>query len=479
VNSGGQLYITGNQPIVGEALTLNGVGDGNGALRKGGAGLTTFGGSVTLAGDSTIGVDGGATIALTNTPALTGPGVLTKNGGGTLAMNSASTYAASIILDSGVLGYSANGAFGSGNVGTTPTSTGRILLADGTILTNTVTVDSVNPGTALGFIMVADNTNGTVTTVSSPLTFNADALSGGDIVGPTTSGYLSFTGPINLGGVATALSIRLGNARFSGGGTYSEIQVRANTTSLGANNGIPATAVMDLAGNGSPTVPTYFNLNGFNQTLAGLKNTVGPANLGVVTNSGAAATLTLDLGAGGPFSFSGNIAGNLALGLNSGTQILTGMNSYTGNTTINGGTLEITQPTLAANSTVTIASGAILQLDFGVTNTISALVLNGVNQPGGVYNTTTSPSFITGPGSLLVSAVATNPTNITAVVNGNQYVLSWPASHKGWTLQAQTNSLNVGISSNWATVPDSTATNQISVPINPANGSVFFRLTYP
>ena len=199
----------------------------------------------------------------------------------------------------------------------------------------------------------------------------------------------------------------------------------------------------------------------------------GPANLGVVTESSSvAATLTLDLGVGGPFAFSGNIVGNLALRLNAGTQILTGTNSYTGNTTVSGGTLEIVQPTLAAGSTVIISNGAILQLDFSVTNAISALVLNGVNQPAGVYNSSTSPTFITGPGSLLVSPVATNPTNITAVVNGNQYVLSWPASHKGWRLQGQTNSVNVGLSNNWATVPGSTTTNQISVPINPANGSV-------
>ena len=478
VANGGQLYITGNLPIGAEALTLNGSGDINGALRKGGAGLTTYGGTVTLASDSTIGVDTGATITLTNAPGLIGSGVLTKNGAGTLAFNTANTYSSGTILDAGALNYNTAGAFGTGSVTTTPTSTGRIVLGDGTTFTNSVTTDSVNPGTALGFIMTGDNTNGTITTVSGPVTFNADAISGGSLVGPTTSGYLHFTGPVNLGGSALALSIRLGNVRFSGGGTYPEIQVRANTTSLGANNGISSTAVMDLAGNGSPTVPTYFDLNGFNQTLAGLKNTVAPANLGIVTNSGAATkTLTLDL-AGNAYSFSGNLAGNLALILNSGTQILAGTNSYSGNTTINGGTLEISQPTLAAVSTVTVASGAVLQLDFAVTNKVSGLVLNGVNQPAGVYNNASSPLYLSGPGSLLVSSVATTPTNITAVVNGNQYTLSWPASHIGWQLQAQTNSLNVGLSSNWSPVPGSTTTNQISVPINPANGSVFFRLSY-
>jgi autotransporter-associated beta strand protein len=480
VANGGQLYITGNLPIGAEALTLNGIGDANGALRKGGAGLTTYGGTVSLASDSTIGVDGGATIELAGVPGLTGPGVLTKNGGGTLALNSAGTYSSGTILDTGVLGYNANGALGSGGVTTTPASTGRIVLGDGTALANSITADSVNPGAALGFVMTADNTNNTVTTVTGPITFNADAASGGHFVGPTTSGRLDVSGPVNLSGFATALSVRLGNARFTGGGTYPEIQVRANTTSLGANNGIATTAVMDLAGNGSPTVPTYFDLNGFNQTLAGLKNTVGPANLGIITNSGGTiSTLTLDLGVGGPFSFGGNLVGKLALTLNSGTQVLAGTNAYAGNTTVNGGILEIAQPTLAASSTVTVAGGAVLQLDFAVTNKVFGLVLNGVNQPAGVYNSTTSSPFLAGPGSLLVSPVATNPTNITAVVVGNQYQLSWPASHTGWSLQAQTNNLSTGLSGNWVTVPGSASVNQINVPINPANGSVFFRLIYP
>jgi autotransporter-associated beta strand protein len=424
-------------------------------------------------------VDGGATLTLTNVPGLTGSGVLTKNGAGTLALNSANAYTNGTILDIGILAYNASGALGSRPVGTTPTSTGRIVLGDGTTLTNSISADSVNPSAFLGFLMTGDNTNSTVTTVSGPITFNANALTGGHFVGPTTSGRLNVTGPINLGGFATALIARVGNLRFAGGGTYPEIQVRANTTSLGANNGIATNAVMDLAGNGSPTVPTYFDLNGFNQILAGLKNTVTPANLGVVTNSGAAATLTLDLGGGGPFSFSGNVVGNLAIRLTAGMQVLAGTNSYTGSTTVGGGTLEIVLPTLAAGSSVSIASGATLQLDFGSTNQVAALVLNGVNQPAGVYNSTTSPAFISGSGSLLVSPIATNPITINAVVNGNQYTLSWPSDHIGWRLQAQTNSVSVGLSTNWATVLGSTTTNQISIPINTANGCVFFRLSYP
>jgi hypothetical protein len=76
----------------------------------------------------------------------------------------------------------------------------------------------------------------------------------------------------------------------------------------------------------------------------------------------------------------------------------------------------------------------------------------------------------------LPSAVA---TNIVAQVSSDQLQLSWPQDHQGWQLQIQTNSLSVGLGSNWVTVPDSTTTNQVFIPIDPANGCVFLRLVYP
>jgi hypothetical protein len=76
-------------------------------------------------------------------------------------------------------------------------------------------------------------------------------------------------------------------------------------------------------------------------------------------------------------------------------------------------------------------------------------------------------------------SVNTTPTNITAVVNGNQLNLSWPADHTGWRLQTQTNSLSVGVSANWVDVPGSTSVNSMSFPIDPGNGTVFFRMIFP
>jgi hypothetical protein len=78
-----------------------------------------------------------------------------------------------------------------------------------------------------------------------------------------------------------------------------------------------------------------------------------------------------------------------------------------------------------------------------------------------------------------VQLVSVTPPTFSVVVNNGNLQLIWPQDHTGWTLQAQTNSLQTGIGTNWETVPASTLTNQIAFPINPVNGAVFFRLIYP
>ena len=79
----------------------------------------------------------------------------------------------------------------------------------------------------------------------------------------------------------------------------------------------------------------------------------------------------------------------------------------------------------------------------------------------------------------VVAAVNTAPTNLVCAVTGSALHLSWPADHVGWRLEVQTNSVALGLRTNWTTVNGSTATNQVVIPINPGNGCVFFRLAYP
>jgi len=166
--------------------------------------------------------------------------------------------------------------------------------------------------------------------------------------------------------------------------------------------------------------------------------------------------------------------------LGTGILILGNTNTYTGNTVVSNGTLELVQLSLATNSTVTIGSTGVLQLDPLVTNQIAGLTINGVSKSSGVYSAATDPTYLTGLGSLLVVSGTTGPTgpaHLTNSVSGGVLSLSWP-SGQGWKLQMQTNSLSVGLGTNWVYVTDGSTTST-NITINSAKPAVFYRLAYP
>src|SRR5258705_13613360 len=89
-------------------------------------------------------------------------------------------------------------------------------------------------------------------------------------------------------------------------------------------------------------------------------------------------------------------------------------------------------------------------------------------------------NHLTSSGSIsVVQAFNPTPTNITMQVSGGNLTLSWPADHTGWVLQSQTNSVGTGLTTNWVNVPGSESDNQWVAPIDPGNGSVFYRLAFP
>ncbi|HWD94311.1 MAG TPA: autotransporter-associated beta strand repeat-containing protein [Verrucomicrobiae bacterium] len=244
---------------------------------------------------------------------------------------------------------------------------------------------------------------------------------------------------------------------------------------------------------GGPGGGRYFRLSG-----GAVDNTSGSSmtlNLGAATcqingNFAFAGSSSLNFGAGGvdlgtvtptitvsnnTLEFDGTLAGSAGLTkAGTGTLMLTAANSYTGDTTVSGGVLDISQASLATTSTITIASGATLQLDFSVTNTVKNLVLNGVSQPAGVYKASNASPYLTGTGSLLVvGTTAPAPANITYTLSGQQVSLNWP-SGQGWLLQS--NSLGLGNPNGWFTVTG--ATPPFTNSVNPSTPSVFYRLKY-
>ncbi|MEO5914802.1 MAG: autotransporter-associated beta strand repeat-containing protein [Luteolibacter sp.] len=153
---------------------------------------------------------------------------------------------------------------------------------------------------------------------------------------------------------------------------------------------------------------SMLKLNGFNFTFANLSGTGGK-----ISNSHAANPSVITVGGDNTSTaYSGVIldGGTAALGIvktGTGTLSLTGSNSYSGATTVSQGTLSITSPTLGDASTVTVASGAHLDLATGTSSdTVGVLILGGVTMLPGTYNPShpTYGAFFTGTGSLVVAS---------------------------------------------------------------------------
>jgi len=100
------------------------------------------------------------------------------------------------------------------------------------------------------------------------------------------------------------------------------------------------------------------------------------------------------------------------------------------------------------------------------TNIVSLTVGSG----SGVSNYTRSNSIV------VVAQSTPTSAPITYTANGNQLILNWP-NGLGWVLEAQTNNLGTGLYTNW--VRQTGVSSPFTNTVNPANGTVFYRLVYP
>lgn len=358
---------------------------------------------------------------------------LIKYGTGSWKLTGVNTYSGTTTVNSGTLVVGHDNALGSTTAGTTvnaATGTYTVLeLASGV---------SVNPGEAL--TLATGTTNGARATLRAGAASGNSATWGGDIalsgtqlaqfsggagqliLNGNVTGSITGTGALNfregdtfaVGGTINGL-IHIGtttveinasnpatNYIFNQANTWGATKISQGTLRLGITNAAPQTTVMTIGITGS------LRLNGFNQTVAGL---IGVAGASVYNSSATTATLTVnnsaDCAYAGLLGISGGTTIQNNFGLTksgAGTLTLSGSNSYTGNTFVSAGTLVLTAPALANSSTLTIASGAVLNLPTDGTDIVGALVINGSPKPGGVYDSVTSGGAITGAGKIQVGA---------------------------------------------------------------------------
>ena len=131
----------------------------------------------------------------------------------------------------------------------------------------------------------------------------------------------------------------------------------------------------------------------------------------------------------------------------------------------------VKRSTVSGSGYVVIATNASLAFtNTGLANgNLYYFVVSAVNAAG---ESTNSPEVSARPTSY--APVALGLTSVDG-----QLQCFWPADHTGWKLQAQTNSLAVGLGTNWSDVAGSTQTNLVVQPWNLTNGAVFFRLLRP
>jgi autotransporter-associated beta strand protein len=429
-------------------------------------GDTTIGGFIALGGTAGGGVfnQSGGTVKMTNAPATLGYSATTSKAVMNLSGNAVFTMTGTGNglwpgeVGTGVLNL-------SGNASLTITNDGIILgkgnaASSGTanLLGGVATVNSVSKGTGAGTL---NFNGGTLQANASAATF-VGGLNGAYVYGGgamINDGGFAITIPQPL--LAPAGSGVVSIPVTSGGSGYIDTPVVTITNISATGSG--ATAVANVSGGAIVSITVTCPGSGY--------------------SSGD--VLGVDLAGGGG---SGAVIGTPVLGVNTGggltklgtgTLTLSGANTYTGDTTVSTGILALSQPALNTNSTVTVASGAVLELDFAVTNSVAGLVLNGIAQAPGIYNSTTGAPYITGTGSLLVPSNVgpSGPGYITNSISGNTLSLSWPAG-QGWVLQVQTNNLSTGLGTNWVDVPNSTSFSSTNITVDPAMPTMFYRLKY-
>jgi len=379
----------------------------NGGTLQWGAALTLNAnrGITLLAGGGTLDLQSQST---TYAGSITGSGSLTKNGNGLLVLSGANNYTGETTITTGVLAITNNQALGSNLGGTIVLNNAQLRLDSSmTIAGETVTING-NGG----------NNNGALqanTDVTAVWTGNVIIGTNLSRIGGQKNSFLNVTGVIQNGSSSSnSLAISTagdnGVVQLSGVNTYTgSTQIVRGTLRIGANNSLPTTTALTVYTAGTVTETTMFDLNGFNQEIAGLNSIVpnGSNDVVSVNNSNASTASTLTINQAGNSTFNGKIMGNLSIIKDgAGTLTLTNtynatspvatVSNYTGKTTIRGGTL-------ALSGTGNLTGTPWIQVDQGATFSISG-------RSSGNYTLTNQ--VLSGRGSV----------NGQLIVSGNSYI---------------------------------------------------------
>ena len=410
-----------------------------------------------------------------------GVGTLIKKGSGTLILtNGANSYTGGTILSNGVLNVGSDSggnqndlALGTGPVTVNSPAELRFGGNTGAVVNHFVTNSiTVNGGIVKAQDGVQHLTNSTVTITASGGTFQTVFATKTLVLDSPVVGTGPLTISVPAGFVGASVVFNNPSNTVSGSVAIATNGVLTLNGSSGLSNSpsidIQLGGALDTTGrtNRLLTLLSGQTLKG-NGTLRGNLTTAAGSTLSPGASAGILGILTVANTTG--VTNTATLGGttimelNRAVTPNSDRLLTAGTNVFGGTLTVNniGAALQL-------NDTFQLFTNAATRGAFAVTN------LPSLTSGLGWSNSLAINGRLT-----VIATVNTNPTNITAVVNGNQLTLNWPADHTGWHLQIQTNSLSSGLNTNWVTLPGSDLVNSTNMTINPVNGAVFYRMVYP
>ncbi|MBN8974032.1 MAG: autotransporter-associated beta strand repeat-containing protein, partial [Rhizobiales bacterium] len=361
-----------------------------GTLQAGGANVFATGSAHNVAGTLTV---GGDNTSQGVSGSITGSGGLTKAGTGALILLGASSYSGGTTVSQGSVHALVTGALGTG-----PITIGTANLAFSNASAGQLAISLANSDSNLYFLTAASahnatiDSNGTVTFAndadaaharianSHMVIFDDSATASNAVITNRANGLTGFFGN-NTADQATVVNNAGGRVDISG----------LSTSGIGIGS---------LSGNGA----VYLGAKTLVLGGLGMNETIG----GVIRNGGEFG------GAGGGLVKTG--AGNL---------VLAGLNTYTGATTVNAGTLSV-NGSIASSSLTTVNPGGTL----GGNGTVGDTTIDG-----GTLAPGNSIGALTVAGNLVMTAASTYMVEVSPA--GSDYThVTGTATLGGATVQA-------------------------------------------
>ncbi len=354
------------------ASTDNGNVLGNGINLASGAGALTIGANVVLANAQTWTNNSSNLLSVTGTVnnsgnlltlagsgnttisgVISGNGGLTMSGTGTQTLTNVNTYVGPTVVNAGTLTVSNTGSLG----------TGALTVSNPNIGVGTNVVLNLNQNQTVGSL------SGSIATPTSGTNTAQINLNNGMTLTIVQSSSQSFAGAIAGNGSILIGAGSSATLTLTGQSTYlGSTDIDPGTIRLGVTNALPITTFLIV------NTGATFDMNNFSQQVASLSDGGTIPGGSILTGGGGGGTLSINnTVSANATSFSGVISQNGGLTLmstNVATLTLTGLNTYTGATSVQGGTLTVsntgslgTGPLAVANPNIGPGTDVILNLN--------------------------------------------------------------------------------------------------------------------